>query len=770
MHPSIALNNHGFIRLVNGMRKRKWRALSLFALTLVLVLSIPQGQEVRAQPSAVQTKPKIGLVLGGGGALGLAHVGVIAELEKLGIKPDLIVGTSMGAVVGSLYAAGYDAKQLEEIAVTLDWPSLFQDQGARDRLDFRRKEEERTFSTSFKLSIQDGGIKLPSSVIQGQRLKNELTSYLTARAATDDFDQLPTPFRAVATNIETFEPHVMSQGDLGSAVFASMAVPGLLPPQSIDDKLLVDGGLAANVPVEIARNMGADILIVVNLASSLSKAEEIQDVFGVLGQLVTFMTLRNEKENLSKLTEQDVLLSPDLEDFSSTDFGKAVELIALGRQTIQGHEEALRRVAQLSHGSEDRIAIAAETPPVRIADIRVENASTYPEDFILDAINQKRGEPLDHQQLKSDIDELYGTDEFSTVTYRLDTLGDGTGDLVVSVEPAERGNLYAQFGLNLATDFETDSDFNFLFGLIRRNLTDSGAELRGALSIGDDPALFAEFYQPTDVRHTWFWSAAGSVSRDKETIFDGGSSAVGEINIDRAALEIAGGRVFDRLLEVRAGVRHEWFRVRNSIGFEDLVTNSFDATTAVVRVSMDTLDDPFFPERGVLAFAEYNQILNESDDGPQTSDVNGTLFAGTPLLDGTLFGRTEYGFSLNSDRIVLETTTGTLESSGIQMLGGPGRLSGLTQDSLVGDHKLFGSLGYYRPIIQSGGLFESALYAGASFEAGNVYGDLGEVDLESLLLGGTVFVSTSTPIGPVTLGVGLTEDDASAFLRLGPTF
>ncbi|MEO0972459.1 MAG: patatin-like phospholipase family protein, partial [Pseudomonadota bacterium] len=373
-------------------------------------------------PSALaQTPPvdsndgeeRIALVLGGGGALGLAHVGVLRVLEEAGIDPHIVVGTSMGAVIGSLYAAGYSAREIEEIALELDWAKLFTDSAPRRELLFRRKEELRVFPSGLRLGLSRDGMLLPRGLISGRRLRETIASLLSARTLVADFDALPRRFRAVATDIETFEAVVLAQGDLASAVFASMAVPAFIPPQVIDGRTLIDGGVASNVPIDVARELGADRLIVVNLTVAPSRAEDIDNVVDVIGQLTVFLTLQNVRRELPSLEDGDVLLEPLFEGYSATDFDKGEDLIAIGRDAAQSQLATLQALA-MRQPANALTAATTQTPegsPPTIESVRIENATQYPTRFIERAVKQPLGEPLDYATLSRNIDTLYGTDE-----------------------------------------------------------------------------------------------------------------------------------------------------------------------------------------------------------------------------------------------------------------------------------------------------------------------------------------------------------------------
>ena len=240
-------------------------------------------------------------MLSGGGARGAAHVGVLKVLEDLRVPVDAIAGTSMGAVVGGLYASGLDARQIEKLMTSLNWRDAFRDRPAREDLDLRRKQEDEEFLVKFPLGLRDGRVVLPRGLIQGQRLTETLRRLTLPVARLSNFDDLPTPFRAVATDLETGEAVIMGSGDLTTAMRASLSAPGVFAPVERDGRLLVDGGIADNVPVDIARAMGVDIVIVVDVGFPLLPREQLTSIPVISNQMLAILIRRNAQAQLATL-------------------------------------------------------------------------------------------------------------------------------------------------------------------------------------------------------------------------------------------------------------------------------------------------------------------------------------------------------------------------------------------------------------------------------------------------------------------------------------
>jgi len=268
-----------------------------------LLLKISNGRRHRAVPALIALlmampawaadRPKIGLALGGGGARGCAHVGVLRVLDKMHIPIDYIAGTSMGAVVGGLYASGLSVDEIERALVTTDWNDALADRTRYRELTFRRKDDENRYLTSFDAGLHGIRLALPSGLRSAQKLRFLLQSYLIPVAGVHDFSKLPIPFKAVASDIETGDAVVLDHGDLAAAIRASMSIPGVFSPMEMDGHLLVDGGITDNIPVDVARGMGADIVIAVDVGSPLLKREQLGSMVAVTNQVLTILTRRN---------------------------------------------------------------------------------------------------------------------------------------------------------------------------------------------------------------------------------------------------------------------------------------------------------------------------------------------------------------------------------------------------------------------------------------------------------------------------------------------
>jgi NTE family protein len=318
------------------------RALRLGLATLVLSVALP-AQGADAQAGDKPSRPKIGLVLSGGGARGVAHVGVLKVLEELRIPIDYVVGTSMGSIVAGAYSTGLSAQEMQRIIEGVRWDRVLQDQPPRPERSIRSKRVDRYNIYGAELGVRDGKLLFPAGAIVGQQLEIFLGSLVGGAVDVRSFDDLPIPYRAIATDVETGGMVVLDRGNLAFAMRASMSVPGVFAPLEIDGKLLVDGGLVRNLPVDVARELGAEVIIAVNLGTPLLKREELASVFGVTAQMINILTEQNVQASLTQLGPKDVLILPELGSFSAGDFTHATDTIPIGERAARKVADQLRR-------------------------------------------------------------------------------------------------------------------------------------------------------------------------------------------------------------------------------------------------------------------------------------------------------------------------------------------------------------------------------------------------------------------------------------------
>ncbi len=383
--------------------------LGLCALTLGL-LSAPAA-----------ARPKVCLVLSGGGARGAAHIGVLRVLEELHVPIDCIAGTSMGSIIGGAYASGMSIPEMESMINEISVAALIQEKPPRQDRAIRRKIDDRTILAGPEVGVKDGGLLLPKGVLSGVQLESFLRR-LAKVHGYHRFDDLPIPFRAVATNLVTGKPVVFSEGELPNVMRASMSVPGAVAPAEIGGMLLVDGGLTDNLPVNVARSMGADIVIAVNLGTPLLRRDQLKSVLGVTDQMINILTQQNVDASLASLRPGDILIEPQLGEFSATDFDHLQKTVPIGEAAARSVES---RLAALSISTEQyaslRLRQTEPSPPdVRPVDeIRFEPMARVNPVALESIMKTRPGEPLDQTVLDRDMQRLFGTDDFEHVNYRI---------------------------------------------------------------------------------------------------------------------------------------------------------------------------------------------------------------------------------------------------------------------------------------------------------------------------------------------------------------
>ena len=704
-------------------------------------------------------KPKVGLVLSGGAARGLAHVGVLKALEEQGIHIDAIAGTSMGAVIGGLYASGYKIDELEKLALGIDWKEALSDAPEREDVPFRRKQDDRDFLVKQKLSFRDdGSLGLPLGVIQGQNLALLLESLLAHSSDIRDFDKLPIPFRAVATDIVNGEKVVFRKGHLPQVIRASMSIPAVFAPVEINGQLLVDGGMVDNIPVDVAREMGVDIVIVVDIGTPLRGRKELNTVFDILNQSITLMTRSNSEVQLASLKPDDILIQPVLASYGTTDFGRSADIINAGYRATQILEKRLASLRQTPDASLAAARTGEERTPV-ITAIKIENDSKIGDSVIRYYIRQPIGEPLDLGRLQRDMGTLYGLDYFDQVQYRVVHKGKER-TLVISARGKRSGTDYLRLGLNLSDDMRGDSAFNLGASYRINGINTLGAEWLTRVQIGDKQELYSEFYQPLDAGSRYFVAPyINARSQNVEAILD--NDPIAEYRLERYGFGLNLGRQIGNSGEIRLGIGEAWGEANVRIGEQDLPSTSFNEGFYDIKYSFDSLDNVYFPHSGediALSVRQFEPGIGSDERYRQWEfKLDKALSSGpdTWILGG------RYGRTLDKANVVTSSF----------LLGGARQLSGFREDAISGQNISLMRAVYYRRLTPRSYLpFDFPLYAGASLERGRAWNNDNEFD-SGYINAASVFIGFDTPLGPLNFSYGFNDDDEKAlYLNLGQTF
>jgi NTE family protein len=709
-------------------------------------------------------RPRVGLVLSGGGARGAAHVGVIRALEEMRIPIDAIAGTSMGAVVGGLYAAGLSGTEITDVFNALDWQDLLRDRAPRRNLVFRRKQDDRSFLARGALGFRAGeGVVLPLGLVQGQKITQVLRDATLRVGVVSDFDQLPTPFRALATDLETGEPVVMASGDLATVLRASMSAPGVLAPVEIGGRLLVDGGLVDNLPVSLARTMGVDVIIAVDVSFPLAQRDGLESALDVTNQMIGIMVRRGTRESRAALAASDVLIEPDLGRMTAVDFDRVPQVMAVGGSAVY---DVHGRLAELSQAPEQYAAYLLERrrihdPSQKLAFVRVGPKSQEDAARIDAVFGEMAGEPFDGPSLQRKLGRQYGLDRFESVDYRLVREDDALG-LEIDARRKSWGPNFLRLGVSIEQDFDGGAAANAGVRVLMTGLNSLDAEWLTDLQLGEEPRLFTEFFQPLSLTSDFF--AAPSVRYELKTlqvVTDGRRVARYRVRDTEASLAV--GAELSNWGEVRAGFSRGDGSADVMVGDPGLPRSEFDLGAGYLQFAYDRLDSAYFPRHGQAfraAWRAERTSLGSSDDADilQAEWLMARSHERYSLVVGM-----EAGSALD-DRVVSPQQLFTL--------GGFLKLSGLPADALAGTQYGIARAIAYRRISRGGtGFLEFPAYLGASLEAGNVWQTRDDVDYGDLEAAGSVFLGAESPFGPVYLAAGFSEGGAAAFyLLLGRTF
>ena len=711
-----------------------------------------------AEEFTATKRPRIGLVLGGGGARGAAHVGVLRVLEELRIPIDCVAGTSMGSVVGGLYASGMDANEIEREIRAVDWDDLFLDDPARKDRSFRRKRDDDLYTVKAKIGVHEGRIKMPLAFIRGQKFDLMLNRLTLPVVEIDDFDRLPVPYRAVATDLETGREVVLAKGNLARAIRASLAVPAAFDPVDIDGRLLVDGGLSDNVPVKVARSMCADVLIVVDVGAGLYKREQINNALDVTAQLTNFLFTLNTEPQLRTLGPNDVLIRPSLGNLSGVDFARTAETIPIGERAARESIGALRKYSVGNDEYERYLAVRkrARSGLPEIDFVRTENHSRLGDALIARRISAQVGEPLDVDGIERDIGRIYGLENFQSVRYDV-VNEDGRNGLVIRTQEKAWGPGYLQFGMISSNNLQGDSAFNLGGTFTQTGINSFNGEWRTGVQLGGEPGVFTEIYQPLDSLSRYFASGKVGYRNSAVSTFNDRGEKLTELRLTETLAELGAGREVGTWGEGKVG-----YRLASGEG--EVMTGTpapdFDVARGEVfaRLSLDTLDSLYFPRRGQFGVLEIRTAREELGANVDHQQIEFAYAHARSWGNNTVIGRLEVATTLDDDAPV----------EGFFRLGGFLRLSGFNEDELSGQHVGLASVVYMRRLFD---IHFARSFAGASLELGNVWQTSKAVSLENTIFSGSVFLGFDTPIGPAYVGYGIAESgDRSAYMYLGPRF
>ncbi len=758
----------------------KLACLALACLCLLPQHILAAPNESNKEPATLATltkegkRPKVALVLAGGGAKGTAHVGVLKVLKEHRIPIDVVTGTSIGSVVGGLYALGYDVDTIEDRMLNTDFNRGYSDAIPREKHRYRRKQQLDQFNIPLELGFGKEGIKLPNGALQGQTMNQvlrELTGLVPEQAS---FDNLATPYRAIATDLNTRETFVFDHGNIVKAMRASSSVPGALAPVEYQGRLLIDGGISNNIPIEEAQAFKPDIIIAVDISGQLRKQNDIKGALSVIGQLTAFLTTEGTAKQIEKLANHDILITPDVSDMAMTDFGIMPDALIAGETAAR---QSLSLLQKLSVSEEEYQAYQeqrAQKLDATIIDnstdifsIIVDNQSDVHINYIEHYMQIKPGEALTRETVNSAVDRIYSIDEFQKVD--IDVLGDKDDDtLVISTESKSWGPNFLEFGLGWEEDVSDDSVFNLDFAYTMKNLTSYGAEWRTQLEIGFEQAFKTEFYAPiTPARHLYSRSAYHYETEEWDIYYNNNQL----LNLDKYAniIDQGFGWNFDQSGFLEIGGTAEQGKISNPTFVDDI---KYKSAGGYFLLGFDNLDSISFPTQGRrLTLEFYRRKENVSDDN------NPSFFESEEYYSNVYELNWKGALHIGTHSFVSKLSFGEVDSPNDDSvytirLGGFLNLSGYHKDALVGAKKGFGAVIYQWNLGRSVlNLKQLPLYLGISAEMGNAWNGDAVQHFSDAILAGSIFIGSDTALGPALVAYGATDDGNHAvYFYLGKSF
>jgi NTE family protein len=714
----------------------------------------------RVRPVVPEDRPRIGLALGGGGARGIAHISVMRALEQMKIPVDCVAGTSMGALAGALYASGMSPDEMETLVLSQNWAELFNDQLARPERSLRRKRDDDLVVGMPGVGINSKGLRIATGVMTGKRVMLAFAKFIEPVNTIEDFDNLPIPYRAVAADINTGLPVVIDDGDLALAMRASMSVPGVWPPVVRNGQVLVDGGVARNVPVEEVRAMGADIVIAVDVGTPLATLEADASVVSVVVQLSGFLTDRNTQASLATLGGKDVMIRPPLGNrVSSAAFDQGPLALELGQEGVDAVRPQLAGLGVSDSAYAQHMSLrtgrSTESPVVEF--VRLQNQSRYSDAFLMQFIDVPIGQPLDAQSLQQQLYVLFGFNTLSRSTYEV-TKEDGKVGVVLHVEEKAQGPNYVELGLSTSSDFEGTFDFNVRVGVLTSPINDSGGETRALLQLGDETTLLGEYYQPFGDRARYSFLVRGQYYDRKINQFDDDGNKLNVIGAAQVGVQGVVGREFGNFGALLVGLRRFTGNAEVISGDPSIPDYDFDIGETFIEASLDRADSVFFPRQGYTARLRYlfsRESLGADDDFDQ-------------LEFGGIYAHSFGDHSVQVGARYNATVAGEAPPQNQYRAGGFMRLVGFTSNQLVGQNFAMLMTGYTYKI---GEVFGQKALVGGTLEYGNVWQERSDIDVSDSILNGSAYFGIDSWIGPILLGAGAREGgDYTLFLEIGHRF
>jgi NTE family protein len=704
--------------------------------------------------------PSVGLVLGGGGARGAAHIGVLEVLERERIPVACIVGTSMGALVGGAYAAGLSPKQMRSRLSEADWRDIFLDTSDFSDLSFRKKSVTKRYLPGTEIGVSRNGFQAQPGVIAGTKIKLFFNRLVDAHLGERYIEDLPIPLAIVATDIGSGQPVVLGSGSLTNAMRASMSVPGLIDPVDVEGKKLVDGGLVDNLPVAAVKQLcQPDVIIAIDVGSPLLNAGDIGSFITVSAQMIAILTQQNVDASLKLLTAKDLLIKPDLNGITATDFVRYNEAADRGKAVAENHLSFLQQFSatpKLYHSwlnnKKDRRAKKVIVDEIEITPLK----KIHPE-FLRRAISQPTGQLLKRKTLEKELIRLYGDGFYSYLDYRILKKEDNEIKkektvLAILAKDKDTSSDYVTFGFTIDSEYQSNSGFNFRGAYRNTWMNRLGGEFFSAVDVGKKPAVEIDFYQPLNYPQTFFFEPRYYALREDITLYEK-NKRIAEYEVDTSYSEFALGYNLGAYGQTKVGWRERRLRAEPDVAAEDFPNLDERDRGLIFSLNLDRRNRLFFPSRGWRADLSFTDVEN-ADYKKVEIDLSGAY----PWHDYVLNLRTAYIQSIN-DKLPIHDAA---------RLGGFLNLSAYATNQILGDDTVYGGLRAERIIGRMPLGLNGDLRLGFGIEAAKVNNSYTMPNDDDWLNSGVIYLGGETPLGPLFLGYGFTTgSNFNLYFRLG---
>lgn len=728
----------------------------MIAALLAISMALP-GDGIAQQPEVKPSRPKVALVFEGGGALGFAHIGVIEWIEAHHIPVDYVAGTSMGGLVGGLYASGMSPQEISNFVGGISWGPVLSGQVPFLALSYRRKEDRLAFPNRLEFGFKRG-LSLPNGLNSGSAVGLLLDQQMLPYYDLKNFDDLPIPFRCVATDLITGTGHVFKDGSLAQAMRATMSIPGVFAPVEHGTQVFTDGAAVDNLPVDVARRMGADIVIAVYLDTGSFDRKDLNSLVGVAGRNLAIMISANE---LNSMKNANILLKADVSKFTSGDFEKSAEIIPKGVEVAQQHAAELEKYAVSdadwqAYLTQRNARRRTFIPEPKFVDIYGMHGSQQTE--IAHKFQQYVNKPVDTQKIEDTIDDLQGTGIYSSISYNLIDKDGQTGLLV-----RPRLKNYGPPFLNVGVTLSSNDSNNIELGLGGRatffGMAGPGSELRLNASVGQVAGVSGELYKPLFIGKRYFIAPRAYYGHTVSAFFSG-SQQLAEYTEERNGFGVDLGYQFNSKAELRAGEDYQWYGEELRIGTP--IEQVFHITPFVSNVRFQYLgqDEVQVPTRGTEFRTQYNYLTQRPNSAAGFSQWDSTVSHFIPVgTRGIIFGRGSGGTSFGEKDLGLAGFS----------LGGPLRLSAYHVGELLGSDYFLGQAGYLHRLFRLHPVIGDATYAAGFYEIGKVWnGTAGTPSLPNDVSGALIM---KTLIGPIYGGVSIGDSGHRKwFFGLGRVF